>query len=271
MGKGLILSFALHVIVIAVAIIFLNGNVKKQQETITVFLTDSELPGEENKAGRPGPARPGVKLASPPAGNQSPVSRKGRTEPVPAAIPRTMAPAPPRAEGGNEAPKMTMAAVGESHDASQTSSPFQPAGLASAPSLGGGGIAEGGGFGAGTAGAGTGIGGGSGPGHGIGSGVGDGAGGLEKQYLERHFAYIRDLILKNMKYPPLARRMGWKGTVTVSFVVLENGAAENIRITKSSGREVLDQTVMKTIQGVQPFPHPPVRAELIIPIAFRLE
>ena len=271
MGKGLLVSFGLHMVVIAVAIIFLNGNVQKHQETITVFLTDSEPAGGASKAGSSGAMRTSAKPASPAGAKQSPVPRKAPTELAPHVIPRTMAPAPPREEARNEAPK-PLAANAESIDASATSSPFQPTGSAVSAFPGSAGIGEGGGSGSGTGvGAGTGNGVGSGAAHGTGNGLGDGAGGLKQQYIARHFAYIRDLILKNLTYPPLARRMGWKGTVTVSFIVVENGAAENIRVTKSSGRELLDQTVVKTIQLVQPFPNPPVRAELIIPIAFRLE
>ena len=104
-----------------------------------------------------------------------------------------------------------------------------------------------------------------------GSGAADGADGGKKQYLERNFGYIRDLIVKNLKYPSVARRMGWKGSVTVAFVILENGNTEAIRVTQSSGHDLLDQSVLKTVRALQPFPRPPVRAELIIPIAFRLE
>ena len=83
--------------------------------------------------------------------------------------------------------------------------------------------------------------------------------------------YIRDLIVKNLDYPSAARRMGWQGTVTVTFVVLESGTVQNIRIVKGSGYTILDQVVVKTVQRVQPFPKPPVKAELTIPVVFRLE
>ncbi|HVN94793.1 MAG TPA: energy transducer TonB [Syntrophorhabdaceae bacterium] len=94
---------------------------------------------------------------------------------------------------------------------------------------------------------------------------------LSALYLQQQFAYIRELILKNLKYPSIARTMGWKGVVTVSFTVMEDGKADNIRVVKSSGHEVFDQTVMRAIREIQPFPKPPVRAQLVIPITFRLE
>ena len=85
-----------------------------------------------------------------------------------------------------------------------------------------------------------------------------------------HFSYIRDQILKNLTYPPIAQKMGWKGKVTVSFVIREDGSAENIRVVESSGYEILDAHAVKTIRNSQPFPKPPVKAELVIPITYRI-
>lgn len=109
-----------------------------------------------------------------------------------------------------------------------------------------------------------------GTGAGTGSG-GSGAGSGQAAYLREHFVYIRDLIMKNLKYPEVARKLGWKGAVTVSFVVLESGTVHNIRVVKSSGHDILDKAVVKTVHETQPFPKPPVKAELTIPIVFRLE
>jgi len=130
----------------------------------------------------------------------------------------------------------------------------------------GGGIGGGAGYGTGSGSGGAGQGGGTGAGAG-----GSGAGSGQAAYLREHFVYIRDLIMKNLKYPEVARKLGWKGAVTVSFVVLESGAAYNIKVIKSSGHDILDKAVIKTIQETQPFPKPPVKAELTIPIVFRLE
>jgi protein TonB len=126
-------------------------------------------------------------------------------------------------------------------------------------------------------GSGVGSGSGSGIGSGIGGSVGPGKGdgetpeNLKKRYLRKHFAYIRDLILKNLTYPPIAKKLGWHGGVTVSFVVRENGYTEKIKIVKNSGHDVLDQNVVRTIRDVEPFPKPPIRAELVIPVVYRLE
>nr|MBP7322536.1 energy transducer TonB [Deltaproteobacteria bacterium] len=90
-------------------------------------------------------------------------------------------------------------------------------------------------------------------------------------YLAEHFAYIKDMIQKNIAYPPRAKKMGWQGTVEVSFIVLESGKTMDIAIAKSSGYGVLDKNVVETIEEVQPFPKPPVAAKLKIPISYRLQ
>lgn len=91
------------------------------------------------------------------------------------------------------------------------------------------------------------------------------------RYLKEHFGYIRDTIMKNLSYPHMARRMGWSGKVTLSFIISENGYVEDIKIIESSGVGILDKNVVETIKRVEPFPKPPVRAQLIMPIVYRLE
>ena len=118
---------------------------------------------------------------------------------------------------------------------------------------------------------------GSGTGHGQGRGEptsGNGAGNASEQmrnkYLKEHFEYIKNLIQKNLVYPARARRMGWQGRTVISFTILENGRVQNIKILNSSGYNLLDDNVMETITKVEPFPKPPVRAELKFPITYRL-
>ena len=264
-GKALIVSVTLHVIVITLVIVCSGGTVKKHPETITVLLTDAGLLAGRGAAGKAGPARAGMKLSSPTQANPGPSPRRERSEPAtPAAIPGTTKPSAPRPETDNEMPLKKVAMVGEN----PTLSTFSAGPLmgSAAPGDAAEGRGSGGGTGTGVVRAGTG-----GSGSSSGSGADDGADGGKKQYLERNFGYIRDLIVKNLKYPYAARRIGWKGSVTVAFVILENGNVEAIRVTHSSGHDLLDQSVLKTVRALQPFPRPPVRAELIIPIAFRLE
>jgi protein TonB len=192
---------------------------------------------------------------------------------------------PPSLPATSLQPALIEQAVSEkpvvSREAVPVTDATSPAPRAAAPDLpeNSGGNAKGmdyvakGGSASGTPGYGTGGGiGGAGRGAGTGSGTGgSGTGSGQATYLREHFVYIRDLIMKNLKYPATARRLGWKGAVTVSFVVLENGATRDIKIIKSSGHDILDQAVIQTIQQTQPFPKPPVKAELTIPIVFQLK
>jgi len=104
---------------------------------------------------------------------------------------------------------------------------------------------------------------------------GDASGGSDEEkrarYLKRHFSYIKDMIQKNLIYPRVARKMGWEGKVTVSFVVCENGCVESIKIIETSGIWVFDKNAVDTIRRVSPVPKPPVKAELIVPIVYKLE
>ena len=260
-GKALILSVAFHVLVIALVIVCASGNVKKHPETITIFLTDAGLPGGRGAAGKAGPVRVGMKLPSPTHAKQS---RSPEREHSKLAVPGTTKSSAPGPETDNEMPMKKVAMEIEN----PTLSMF--CGGPSVASVAPGEAAErrgsDGGTGTGVARAGK-----SEDGSSSDSGTDNGADGGKKQYLERNFGYIRDLIVKNLKYPSVARQMGWRGSVTVAFVILENGNAEAIRVTQSSGHDLLDQSVLKTVRALQPFPRPPDRAELIIPIAFRLE
>lgn len=90
-------------------------------------------------------------------------------------------------------------------------------------------------------------------------------------YSRTHYAYIKELIEKNLSYPPQARRMGWTGRVMVCFQVLKNGRVDKIRIKDSSGHEILDRNVIDTIREVEPFPRPPEWVELSMEITYRLD
>ncbi len=124
---------------------------------------------------------------------------------------------------------------------------------------------------------GNGSGTGTGSGHGSGSdqsggdGKGESAEALRMCYLMKHFAYIRDLVAGNLRYPVLARRMGWSGRLAVEFVVQRDGTANNVRIVRSSGVPLLDSDARNTVIKSAPFPKPPVSARLVIPVEYILE
>lgn len=92
----------------------------------------------------------------------------------------------------------------------------------------------------------------------------------QQRYLKEHFSYIRDMITRRLAYPPMARKMHWSGKVVVAFVIAEDGTVHNLRVVNSSGFPVLDRSAAETVRNVAPFPKPPVRAEITLPINFRM-
>ena len=92
----------------------------------------------------------------------------------------------------------------------------------------------------------------------------------KEQYLKEHFLYIKESVQNKITYPPIARKMGWQGRVLISFVICRDGSVKDIRIVKSSGFKALDKKAVEVIQKTAPFPRPPVSAELIIPITYKL-
>ena len=275
MVGAMALSVLFHVAVIAEMVVFAGHMPRSHQEILRVSLVE-DVPSSAaaGKSGGSGKAATLVREA--PGGRNGGSARKEKNRVLSSrsvsAPPRQVAPVE---EAVSERPIVTREPVPSSEaapPAPQAATGDQASALGNVAGtyygLRGGGI--GGGAGQGT-GYGTGAG-GSGQGRGAGSGAGgSGTGSGQAAYLREHFAYIRDLIMRNLKYPETARKLGWKGAVTVSFVVLENGTAHDIRVIKSSGHDILDKAVIKTIQEIQPFPRPPVKAELTIPIAFRLE
>ena len=79
---------------------------------------------------------------------------------------------------------------------------------------------------------------------------------------------------KQPEYPSLARRRGWQGRVIVAVEVLKNGAVGNVRIQKSSGYQILDESALETISNwlFQPGKRKgqPATMEIVVPIRFTL-
>lgn len=92
----------------------------------------------------------------------------------------------------------------------------------------------------------------------------------QQRYLREQFAYISSLIARRLVYPPLARRMNWSGKVVLAFDILEDGSVHKIRVAQSSGFPILDKSALETVKRASPFPKPPVRAEIVVPITFRI-
>lgn len=95
--------------------------------------------------------------------------------------------------------------------------------------------------------------------------------GARRSYLNQVLARIA----RHKRYPRDARRDGATGVVTVSFVILANGALEATRVTKSSGDHRLDKAALDMLQRAAPFPPLPRelavdRLTLTLPVEFSL-
>lgn len=108
----------------------------------------------------------------------------------------------------------------------------------------------------------------SGQGH---AGSGASSGVTEKaRYLKEHFSYIKDIVQKNVSYPGIARKMGWEGKVVVAFTILSDGNTKDVQVSEGCGVELLNKNALEAVKKAVPFPKPPVEAQVIIPIVYRL-
>ncbi|HEX2964748.1 MAG TPA: energy transducer TonB [Syntrophorhabdaceae bacterium] len=257
--REFLLSLAVHSVVLAAAIVFGSQLDGRSAQPVVVYLSD-EMPGGNSGSG---PNDIGFQLKKGKQGRFSRIKHitKATAPEKLVSIDRTktdateQSPDPvPDASLSNNTTNLFLASDGV------------PGGTSSVG--GGSGTSGGGGFGSTGTGGRGGSGGGTGAGHGTGSGDRNV---LSEQYLAEHYRYIRDLIMKHLRYPQLAKKMGWKGKVVVSFLIKENGYVERSKIVSGSGYEVLDNNVLTAIKEVQPFPKPPIKAELVIPVTYKLE
>ncbi|OPY66524.1 MAG: Gram-negative bacterial tonB protein [Syntrophorhabdus sp. PtaU1.Bin050] len=256
--REFVFSLIIHLVILGTALVFGSQLDKRDTEPVVVFLS-GELPGGSEGSGL---KELGFQLKKgDPEGKSRKVKAVSRSRPD-----KSVSIAKATSKNIETPTDVPDTGVADNQTAASSVSDGSPMGTGGEG--GGSGGPGGGGFGSGPGGQG-GSGGGTGKGHGTGSG--DTMGTLRMQYLREHFSYIRDLIQKHIKYPQIAKKMGWKGKVVVSFVIRENGGVEKSKILASSGYEVLDRQVLTVIREVQPFPKPPVKAELIIPIMYKLE
>lgn len=93
---------------------------------------------------------------------------------------------------------------------------------------------------------------------------------LEAQYVKAHFLYIKEIVEKKIRYPMIARKMGWQGKVVICFVVEENGEVKDLHIVESSGYAQLDKNAIETVKQAVPLPSPPVRVKLVLPVTYKI-
>lgn len=94
----------------------------------------------------------------------------------------------------------------------------------------------------------------------------------EKLYLSQKLSIISDLMKKHLKYPYLARRMGWEGQLVMSFVITPSGDIREIKVEKSTGYEILDKAAIETLLNISKYiPVPEVEVRVKLPVTFKLQ
>ncbi|MBN2440582.1 MAG: energy transducer TonB [Spirochaetales bacterium] len=85
------------------------------------------------------------------------------------------------------------------------------------------------------------------------------------------FTGLQKKIEQHLVYPPLARKRGMEGTVTILFMIDEGGDFIQSRVSKSSGHRILDKAALELIRRVLPFPHSlGMKVEMKISIEYTL-
>ncbi|HHS48369.1 MAG TPA: energy transducer TonB [Desulfurella acetivorans] len=84
------------------------------------------------------------------------------------------------------------------------------------------------------------------------------------------YTFLRKLIEKHLRYPYLARRNGYEGTVVVSFIILQDSSFKDINIVKSSGYSILDKSAIDAIKKIEPLVNIHKEVKIVVPIDFRL-
>jgi periplasmic protein TonB len=111
------------------------------------------------------------------------------------------------------------------------------------------------------------VGGGGGGGGGPGNGLTQG----EAVQGGSDYYYIRDTVIKNIRYPERARRMGLEGKVVLSFIVLENGATREVKVINGSGFDVLDESAKQGVEKAVMHKRMPHRVMVTLPITYKLQ
>ncbi|DAB28610.1 MAG: hypothetical protein A2513_02240 [Sulfurimonas sp. RIFOXYD12_FULL_33_39] len=95
---------------------------------------------------------------------------------------------------------------------------------------------------------------------------------LEAEFVKTNFQSIRDMVLANLKYPNIARRMGQAGIVELLLVIDTKGKLVDISVYKSSGHKLLDNSAISAAGKLcaEALPIPQTISKVTLPIYFAL-
>jgi protein TonB len=95
---------------------------------------------------------------------------------------------------------------------------------------------------------------------------------LQETYAQTNFEIIRALVLENLKYPSMAKRMGQVGVVQLVLVIDETGKLLDSFLEKSSGYKLLDKSALKAAHRLyaMELPKPQTLSKIVLPVEFAI-
>ncbi len=94
----------------------------------------------------------------------------------------------------------------------------------------------------------------------------------QQAFVQTNFTIIRDMVLKNLVYPSMAKRMGHTGVVELTLVIDTNGKLLKYFVSNGSESKLLDKAALESVAKVASaeFPKPQTTSTIVLPVSFRL-
>lgn len=94
---------------------------------------------------------------------------------------------------------------------------------------------------------------------------------IEENYEEENLGKIRSILAERLKYPKNALRLKQQGECIVTFTLEPSREVNQIRITQSSGFDMLDDAAKELIEtSTSEFPKPKKSVRISVPILYKL-
>ena len=96
---------------------------------------------------------------------------------------------------------------------------------------------------------------------------------LHEEFVKTNFEMIREKVLANLRYPSIAKRMGFEGVVHIMLVIDTSGKLLDVMLEKSSGHKLLDSSALKAANQLSQeiLPNPKNISRVTLPVYFALK
>jgi protein TonB len=93
----------------------------------------------------------------------------------------------------------------------------------------------------------------------------------EDTLIANYIDYVYKTLKEKTYYPELALRRGIEGIVYVEFIITVKGEVKNIKVSKSSGYNVLDKASVEIAEKCSPLRPPQKEMKITAPIVFKFK